>query len=244
MKKHDRVANLQVVFVDVEKYSKRRTSVQISLIDEFTACLRNALTEVSQRYIEFIQKNDLNLQNDMITLPTGDGAAIVFSFEGLHDIHLAFVKALLKRVHEHNNKNACNEFLENGWCNCHANFNLRVGISDGKGLIYRDLRQGYNVAGDVINMAARVMWAAGRNQVVFTEHARDQLIDLVDDPSLHKHFVLYPQITIKHGIKPNIYQYVEELEYLNSDPLEISELEKQLSDSVSQGHYDEIERAG
>jgi hypothetical protein len=81
-----------------------------------------------------------------------NGAAIIFSFDGLHDIHLFFAKKLLENINALNKINMCDKFIEQGWCNCHSNFFVRIGVSEGKGILYKDLNDGYNVAGDVINM--------------------------------------------------------------------------------------------
>jgi hypothetical protein len=40
VEKHNRTANVQVVFIDVEKYSRRRSQIQMVLIDRFTELLR------------------------------------------------------------------------------------------------------------------------------------------------------------------------------------------------------------
>ena len=90
MAQHNQIANMQVVFVDVEKYSKRRTLTQIQVVDALTHCLKAALAGISEKYVEYAQANSLNFKTDIIRLPTGDGAAIVFTFDGLHDIHLEF----------------------------------------------------------------------------------------------------------------------------------------------------------
>lgn len=245
MNKHNRVSTLQIVFVDIEKYSKRKTKIQIAIIDEFTSCLKHALKEISHQHFEYFQSGNLNYQDDTITLPTGDGAAIVFSYSGLYEIHLDFARTLLQTVYQHNKKSECDKFQENGWCNCHSNFNLRIGISEGKGLIYRDLNGGYNVAGDVINMAARVMGLVGRNQIAFTADAYKQIVDLVDDPYLVDRFIEYPEVSIKHDAKLTVYQYIDDIEGLNSEPLHVRELSEQFGESYGTlERYREIDEAG
>lgn len=219
MDKHNRVANLQVAFVDIEKYSKRRSLTQIQVIDAFTDCLRNALRATSQQYIDYAQENDVNFQNDVIILPTGDGAAAVFSFEGVHDIHLSFAKALLGEAHKLRQESPCETFDQQGWCNCHSNFNIRIGISEGKGIVYHDVNGNYNVAGRVINMASRVMGLFDSNQIGFTEEAYRQIIDMVTDPYFIEHFAEFPKARVKHGLELDVYQFVDSsCEYLNSDP--------------------------
>jgi hypothetical protein len=218
------IATLQVVFSDIEKYSKRKTTIQIMVINEFTACLRHALDEISSMkpHVLYAQDNSINFQTDIITVPTGDGAAIAFSFNGLLDIHLRFALALLKKVADHNAQNACDRFNEHGWCNCHPNFNLRIGVSDGSGLIYRDLNDGFNVAGEVVNTAARVMGLVGSNQIAFTENAYRRMNDF-GDAALADRFGEQAQLPIKHDEVVNVYQYVDEgLDYLNSAPLVVA----------------------
>jgi hypothetical protein len=229
MDKHNHTAQIQVVFLDIEKYSRRRTLTQIEVIGAFTHDLGEALKECSKEFVDYAQKNDLNFQNDIITLPTGDGAAIVFSFDGLHQMHLRFAKALLSVMHQRNSANPCDRFAEAGWCNCHSNYNVRIGISEGRGVVYRDLNGGYNVAGEVVNMAARVMSTADRNQVIFTEEAHRQIIDMVDDPILVDRFKEYLNVQIKHGVKIAVYQYIEEaFNPLNSSPPEPLELRRKV----------------
>ncbi|MBF0378135.1 MAG: adenylate/guanylate cyclase domain-containing protein [Desulfamplus sp.] len=221
MTKHNRIANLQVIFLDIEKYSQRRTLTQIEIIDSFTHLLGAALKSTAQKYIEYSQANELNLQHDVIALPTGDGAAVIFSFDGLHDMHLYFAKELLKVTHENNTKNSCEKFNEYGWCNCHPCYNLRIGISEGRGIIFKDLNGNYNAAGSVLNLAARVMGLADRNQIIFTEEAFHQIVDMVDDPHLVDHFTRYDQVSIKHNLKINVYQYKDEkTPFINSAQVE------------------------
>jgi hypothetical protein len=221
MEHHNRIANMQVVFVDVEKYSRRRTLTQIQVIDALTECFKKALAAVSQSYIGYAQANSLNFQTDIIKLPTGDGAAIIFTFDGLHDVHLSFAKQLLQAVYQFNGQHPCEKFALEGWCNCHANFNICIGLSEGKGIVFKDLNGSFNVAGGVINMAGRMMSIADRNQIVFTEEGYRQIVDMVDDPGLGDHFVQFADAKIKHGLKLNVYQYVDEsLPFLNSRPPE------------------------
>jgi hypothetical protein len=155
MAKQNRIATLQVVFFDVEKYSRRRTAAQIDVVDAMTKSLNSALIAISQKYVHYAQDNTLNFNTDIIKLPTGDGAAVIFSFDGLYDVHLDFAKSLLNAAHELNSSNPCDTFANEGWCNCHPNFNLTVGISEGKGIVYKDVNGGFNVAGGVINMAGQ-----------------------------------------------------------------------------------------
>ena len=221
----NRTINLKVVFVDVVSYSKRRSLTQAEVIDTFMVALNSALEEISQKFVKYAQDNDLNFQNDVICLPSGDGAAIIFPFDGLHDIHLEFSKQILKNVHDYNTQNQCDKFQKNGWCNCHSNFNLTVGISEGKGILYKDVNGNYNVAGNVINLASRVMGAADKNQIMVSQEAYHQLVDLVDDPHLDEKFTPFHDVKIKHGQKITIYQYIDpDNEFINCAPPEALEM--------------------
>jgi hypothetical protein len=180
-----------------------------------------SLKHISQQYIEYAQHNSVNLLDDVIKLPTGDGAAVIFTFDGLHDIHLEYAKSLLSEVNKANQQNLCDKFDSQGWCNCHPNFNLRIGISEGKGIVYRDINGNFNVAGGVINLASRVMGLADRNQIIFTDEAYKQIVDMVDDPLLSDKFVSFSQVRIKHDLEISVFQYIDpEAAYLNSQPPE------------------------
>ena len=218
IEKHNRTSSVSVVFVDIEKYSKRRTVNQIAVVDAFTACLREALQQISMSYISYTQANNLNFETDIIKLPTGDGAAIIFSFEGLHDIHLKFARELLRTIDDKNRHSYCEKFASHGWCNCHQNFNLTIGISEGKGIIYTDLNGNYNVAGFVINMAARAMGQADRNQIVLTQEAYTQLIEMDEDATFADKFQAF-EVELKHGVQVQVYQYRNQSDsFVNSSP--------------------------
>ncbi|RAO08401.1 adenylate/guanylate cyclase domain-containing protein [Micromonospora noduli] len=211
-------ATLQVVFLDIERYSRRRTKTQKAVVDEFTACIKVGLEKVAAENVTYAQTNDYNFGTDVIRIPTGDGAAICFSFDGLHDLHLNFALRVLEEVERRNELAKCELFGRDGWCNCHAIFNLRVGVAEGKTVVYRDINGNYNAAGNALNMAARVMNLMDPGQVGLTKEAYDQLVDMVDDPKMSERFVLHEDLSIKHGESISIYQYVDPtLEFLDSD---------------------------
>lgn len=209
--------NMQVVFVDIEKYSKRKSTIQRGVVENFMDLSRQALVETSQDYISYIEKHSLNFTNDVIKIPTGDGLAVVFTFEGLQKIHLDFAEKLLSAIYELNQSDPCEKFEEQGWCNCHTNFKVRIGVHEGKGIVYKDINENYNVSGGTINTAERIMGLVDGMQIVFSEVAYNNLIDLTTDTDLESQFKLFENIQVKHGIKLNVYQYCpNDKEFINS----------------------------
>ena len=65
----------------------------------------------------------------------------------------------------------CQIFTDNGWCNCHEFFDVRIGIADGKAIVFKDINDNYNVAGNPINIASRVMGLGDRQQIILTDEA-------------------------------------------------------------------------
>jgi len=213
---YNQISNCQVVFLDIEKYSKRRTSNQVSIINAFTTILNQAINEIAKQYIENVQKNDFNFSKDLIKLPTGDGAAIVFTFDGMNDVHFEFAKLFMKYLHDFNSKSKCEKFENNHWCNCHDNFSVRISLSEGKGIIYKDINESYNLAGNAINMAARLLGEIDGNQIILSEETYTQLIDLSSNANLDEDFLLIPNLNVKHSIKLSGYLYIGAEEYINS----------------------------
>jgi class 3 adenylate cyclase len=217
IEKYNHLADMQIVFADIEKYSQRTTAMQISVIHAFTECKREALAATERRYADYFRNDRLEFLQDIIKLPTGDGAATVFSFKGLTDIHLQFALSLLQTASRLRQKEQCADFQREGWCDCHPYFNLRIGLSEGRGVVYLDMREDFNVAGRVVNMAARVMGLADRNQIMFTDEAHKQIVDVTADPDFADRFVEFAGVEIKHGVKINAFQYTDKsLPFLDS----------------------------
>ena len=226
---NNRLVQAQVVFFDICSYSKRRSANQTQIVDAFMACLKKSLVSLSAKFVEFAQANEFNFSTDIITLPTGDGAAVVLPFDGLPDAHLQLACEFLKDSSSRK-KEKCERFGKDGWCNCHDYFDVTIGIAEGRGILYRDLNNNFNLAGDVINMAARAMGHASRNQILFNDLAYKQLIDLASDAQLVDKFRTYPNIRIKHDLRINLHQYFDiKQEGLNSNPAMKLELEAEQS---------------
>lgn len=192
--------NVMVVFLDVIKYSLRKSVMQQRVINAFNAVLSQSCNAISRDYAPDVQKLDLNFATDIIKTPTGDGAAIVFPFQGLQNIHLNFAVHLLSFVAANRQDVECHIFSENGWCNCHNFFDVRIGISDGKAIVFKDINNNYNVAGNPVNMASRVMGLGDRQQILLTEEAYQNLIDMTEDTTLESKFMSHGTMSVKHDI--------------------------------------------
>ena len=199
---------MQIVFVDIVSYSRRASYRQVEVIQAFMQSIEDALTHTARKYIAYTHKIDVQMRRDVVVLPSGDGAAIGFPFDDVPDMHLSFACELLRIVDEANKKLDCEIFREQGWCNCDNGFLLRCGISEGKLILYKDLNENFNVAGDTVNMAARVMDLADACQIFLTEKAHNLIADAI--PRMDKQFRKYSQVVIKHDRTIDVYQYIGE----------------------------------
>ncbi len=197
-----------VVFLDVVKYSMRKSVIQQRVVKEFSDIIAKSMQEVSAKHVTDSQKQSLNLLTDVIKIPTGDGAAIVFPFVGLQSIHLDFALSFLSHSTASRGDITCDIFVRNGWCNCHTFFDVRIGVSDGKAIVFRDINGNYNLAGNTINLASRVMGIADRQQVIFTKDSYNNLIDMTEDTNLEEKFAHHGKIRIKHDLEVDVCQYI------------------------------------
>lgn len=203
----NRICQMQIVFVDIVSYSRRNTHRQVELIDVFTQLIKDTIPETHKHHFRYFQDNHIDLIRDIIILPTGDGVAIGFPFADIPNLHLSFATRLINSIHAKNSKANCSEFRANGWCDCHNVFNLRVGLSEGKLILYKDINNNFNIAGNEINMAARVMDCADSNQILLTQKAYDEYVDKT--PRTRDKFRRYEDIKIKHDILISVYQLVD-----------------------------------
>jgi class 3 adenylate cyclase len=210
--------NVMVVFLDVVKYSLRKSVMQQKVISKFNEVVISAMDSISALYVKDSQQQNINLATDIIKIPTGDGIAVVFPFQGFQNIHLDFALRFLSASLESRNEVNCQIFASNGWCNCHDFFDVRIGIAEGKSIIFNDVNGHYNVAGGTVNFASRVMGLADRQQILFTNDAYSKLIDMTEDTSLESKFVVHGPVSVKHDLKIDICQYIGGGEnFLNAD---------------------------
>lgn len=231
--------SMQVVFLDIEKYSRRKSTAQRHIIDLFTTQVQQALNSLGQSHIEEIQRRNLNLSRDVIRLPTGDGMAIVFTFDGAEAMALDFCVAYMKENHENNTRASCERFAKDHWCNCHNNFRVRSGVAVGKGIVYKDINKQYNVAGNAINVAARVMGLADGGQVLFDAEAYRSVIDMTTSTDLEERFTNLGALEVKHGVKVNVYQLTPpDCVFINSElpgPAALQQQMQRLRDAMPVG---------
>ena len=207
MKRANSYCHMQVVFVDMVSYSRRKSFAQVKVIDAFMQSIETALLHIASQYVAYAQQSEVHIRRDVVVLPSGDGAAIAFPFDGIRDMHLTFACELLRIVDRANKNITCEAFREQGWCDCHSGFLLRCGISEGKLILYKDLNANFNIAGDTVNMAARVMDLADAGQIFLTKEACVQLVDL--GSRLESQFKPYYQVRIKHDVRIDVYQYID-----------------------------------
>jgi hypothetical protein len=120
-------------------------------------------------------------------------------------------------------------FWNTAGCNCHDFFDVRIGISDGKGIIFNDINNNYNIAGNPINLASRVMGMGDRQQILLTEEAYRNMIDMTENTDLESKFVAHGAVDVKHNITLGIHQYIgQDDKFLNAAlPLQIN-IQKQM----------------
>ncbi|MBF0293557.1 MAG: SUMF1/EgtB/PvdO family nonheme iron enzyme [Magnetococcales bacterium] len=200
---------MQILFLDIVAYSKRNTARQFELIQSFQKIVRDALHEIQGQNLEPFKKRNFDMQTDTILLPTGDGLAIGIPYHEITELALELALAILQKVSRHNSRPACKSFKNDHWCNCHNKFTLRCGIHSGNIVLYRDLfSDRFNLAGSVINLASRIMNAAGPNQIFLHPHIYAEIIDAkISFPK--DHFHEYDKIIIKHGESIAAYQYIK-----------------------------------
>lgn len=201
-------ADAQIVFLDILSYSKRKSTVQKAVVEQLQKDIKKSLNDVGRDNLSYIESNGINFSNDVIVLPTGDGAIIGFTFGGMHKAAIDFATSFLRNTFENAEAEKCEKFSDNSWCNCHSHYKVRIGINEGKVIIFNDMNGLVNIAGNCINDAARVMNKADGSQILMTEIAFISLIDMSDDNTLEEKIVPRGRVRVKHEKELSVYQYI------------------------------------
>ena len=167
-----------VLFMDVVGYSKLLVNEQRELMQQ--------LNQLVRKTAQF-QTSEAN--GKLISIPSGDGMALVF-FQSLEEpVQCALeISRLLKN---------------------YPRLRLRMGVHSGPVDQIKDVNDRLNVAGTGINFAQRVMDCGDAGHILISKRVADDLAqDSLWQPLLHE----VGEIEVKHGIKLGIVNvYTEEL---------------------------------
>ena len=161
------------LFLDIVEYGKKPVSQQLRVKEHFNARLSEALQDIAV--------------NDRIILDTGDGAAINF----LGDPEDAlFVAISLAQAFANPPENA-------------LQLDVRIGINLGPVRLVRDINGQFNIIGDGINVAERVMSFGGTGQVLVSRSYFEVVTRISEDYS--QLFAYQGSRTDKHVREHEIY---------------------------------------
>jgi len=160
-----------VLFVDIVEYSLQPIDRQTELL--------NLLQRLVRETAEFRRARE---KNELISLPTGDGMALVFQRDPLSPARCALdISAALPR---------------------HPELKVRMGIHTGPVQLHADIREHVNVVGAGINIAQRVMDSGDAGHILLSQSVADVLEQLTEwrgclqDLGVHE---------VKHGVKLHLY---------------------------------------
>jgi class 3 adenylate cyclase len=160
-----------VLFMDIVAYSRLPMCEQRKLVAMLSEVLRKSPT-----FAHAHQKNRL------ISLPTGDGAALVFFGDPESPVRCALELSQQLRGH--------------------PELKVRMGIHSGPVYRMNDINANQNVAGGGINVAQRVMDCGDEGHILVSEAVADTLLQLGKwDNYLHD----LGEVEVKHGFRVHIY---------------------------------------
>jgi TolB-like protein/Tfp pilus assembly protein PilF len=162
-----------VLFMDIVGYSKLLIGEQSDLICQ--------LKEVVIRSEQFRRAEE---QNRLVTLPTGDGIALVFRHDAEAPVQCALELA---------------EALKS-----HPQLQLRMGIHSGPVNVITDVSNRANVAGAGINMAQRVMDCGDARHILLSKRTAEDLESYARwRPYLHD----LGECEVKHGVRISLVNF-------------------------------------
>ena len=164
-----------VLFVDIVGYSLQPIDRQTELL--------TLLQKIVRESAEFRRARD---QNELISLPTGDGMGLVFLRDPLSPVKCALEIA---NSQQHN-----------------RTLSLRMGIHTGPVHRHADIREGVNVVGGGINMAQRVMDCGDAGHILLSRNVAEVLEQFSDWRECLQDLGVYE---VKHGVKIHLYSLVK-----------------------------------
>src|SRR3989338_9177905 len=182
------------VFLDIVHYSYGRTiEAQSDIIDAINSIVKNAVSSVK------VEKKNL------IFIPTGDGMCIaLLDIHDPFDLHLQLALKIMELLHKYNESQK----------DTIRKFKIRVGVNENTDNLITDINGNKNVAGAGITEAQRIMDQADGGNILVGRSVFNHLRQRERYINKFKEF----SVTIKHGEKMHIYQYVDPLiEFLNSN---------------------------
>src|SRR5436305_4720118 len=169
-----------VLFIDIVGYSKLLTNEQKAQIETLKNIVRG--TEQYQR---------AKAEEKLLSLPTGDGGALVFRND-----HEAPVLCAMEITRELQKPPGSKEKPQ---------LRLRMGIHSGPVNEITDLNEQANIAGAGINIAQRVMDCGDAGHILVSQHVAD---DLEQYPRWRAHLHDLGECEVKHGLKISIVNLV------------------------------------
>lgn len=140
---------VSVLFMDIVGYSLRSIEEQIELLTILQRIVRESL--------EYAQAS---AKRELISLPTGDGMALVFLRDPVSPAKCALEIAAALRNH--------------------SEMSLRMGIHQGPVSRHSDIKEEVNVVGGGINMAQRVMDCGDAGHILLSRNVAEVLQQLRD----------------------------------------------------------------
>lgn len=178
-----RLAIAHVLFIDIVGYSKLLVNAQ-----------REAIEQLNQIVRDTSQFRKSEATRKLISIPVGDGMALVFFESPEEPVQCALEIARALRHHSH--------------------IKLRMGVHSGPVNQVKDVNERSNVAGVGINVAERVMSCGDAGHILLSRRVAEDLAqDIHWKPYLHD----LGEVELKHGVKVGIVNLCTE-EFGNQQP--------------------------
>lgn len=165
-----------VLFLDIVGYSKLPMGQQTEMLEH--------LNEIVRGTDEYRRASSESTA--LITLPTGDGMALVF-FRGLTS-HVRCAIEMGRTLKQH------------------PDLQLRTGLHSGPVYRVSDINDSRNVAGGGINMAQRVMDCGDTGHILLSKAVADNLQQLGGWEGKLQDL---GEVEVKHGVKVHVYNFVD-----------------------------------